>query len=136
MTINPLAKFQVINNLIIGYAGYIKGVKAENMIANTFGKITLEVNQDNYVKGQDLDAEHKFVSIQQSNNITPSQMLQRTAADIVGVPNKRVTVKPVIFYLTFSQQSFIKLVINKINSPFQKVKDLGIKCKIKDRIIK
>lgn len=66
------------------------------MIANTFGKITLEVDQNTYVKGQDLDPQHKYVSTQQSTNISPSEMLQRTAADIVGVPNKKVSVIPVI----------------------------------------
>lgn len=69
------------------------------MIASTFGKITLEVDQNTYVKGQDLDAQHKYVSTSQSCNISPSEMLQRTAADIVGVPNKKVSVKPVIFYV-------------------------------------
>jgi hypothetical protein len=67
------------------------------LIASTFGKITLDVSQDNFVKGQDLDAQHKYVSMHQMNNIPPSEMLQRTAADIVGVPNKTVTVKAVTF---------------------------------------
>jgi hypothetical protein len=51
------------------------------------------------VKGQDIEPKHKYVSTQQQVNIPPSEMLQRTAADIGGVPNKTVTVQPVHFIL-------------------------------------
>lgn len=51
----PTGKIPGKTNYYLGYAGYVKGIKAENMISNTFGKITLEVDQNSYVKGQDLD---------------------------------------------------------------------------------
>lgn len=45
-------------------------------------------------------------------------MLQRTAADIVGVPNKTVKVQPVMLFIYFSHQTSIKLVMKSINLPF------------------
>jgi len=40
------ARFQVIYFLkFIGYAGYVKGIKPENLYGNTFGKTTLNVEQ-------------------------------------------------------------------------------------------
>ncbi len=39
-------KYQVyflINNMFIGYAGYVKSIKPENLYANTYGKITLNI---------------------------------------------------------------------------------------------
>lgn len=63
-------------------------IKSENLHADTFGRITCEVNNDLYVRGQDLPPSEKYVSVQQRTKIPPSQMLQRTAAEVVGVPNK------------------------------------------------
>ena len=84
---------------IPGYSGYVHGIKPENLHANTFGRITSDVNNDNFVKGQDLPPRHKYVSTQNDVNIPPSEMLQRTAADIVGVPNKKIVVKEVPIHL-------------------------------------
>jgi hypothetical protein len=55
----------------------------------------LEVSNTSYVKGQDFEAKDKYVSSHTTNHIPPSERLQRTAADIVGVPNTKVTVKEV-----------------------------------------
>ena len=54
-----------MDHSISGYAGYVKGIKPENLYANTFGKITLNVAQEGYVKGQDIDPKYKYVSTQQ-----------------------------------------------------------------------
>ncbi len=67
-------------------------IKSENLHANTFGKITYDVNNNNYVRGQDLQPSEKYVSTQTKVNIPPSEMLRRTAADIVGIPNKEIKV--------------------------------------------
>lgn len=66
----------------------MNAIKSENLHANTFGKITYDVNNGNYIRGQDLPPSEKFVSTHTKVNIPPSEMLQRTAADIVGIPNK------------------------------------------------
>ena len=63
------------------------------MFASTFGKVTHDVNTNNYEKGLDLKPKSKFVSTQTTTNIVPSERLSRTAANIVGVPNKEIKVK-------------------------------------------
>ena len=55
----------------------------------------MEVSNTSYVKGQDFEAKDKYVSSHTTNHIPPSERLQRTAADIVGVPNTKITVKEV-----------------------------------------
>jgi hypothetical protein len=39
---------------IPGYAGYVSAIKPENIYGNTFGKTTLSVTNNQFVKGQDL----------------------------------------------------------------------------------
>jgi hypothetical protein len=70
----------------------VHSIKSENLHADTFGKITYDVNSDNYIRGQDLPPHEKYISMQTKVNIPPSDMLRRTAADIVGVPNKEIRV--------------------------------------------
>ena len=80
--------FRVNNIVTLGYAGYVHSIKSENLYGDTFGKTTLDVCKHNYPAGQDFKARDKYVSTQTRTTIPPSEMLQRTAADIVGVPNK------------------------------------------------
>ena len=78
---------------IPGYAGYVSAIKPENLHAKTFGKLTYDISQGNYLKGQDLPPEEKYISYHTDTLIPPSDVLQRTAADIVGVDNKRIEVR-------------------------------------------
>lgn len=75
---------------IPGYAGYVTAIKPENLHSKTFGKLTYDISEGNYIKGQDHPTEEKYISSQTNAYISPSEMLQRTAADIVGVENKRI----------------------------------------------
>lgn len=52
-------------------------------------------------------------------------MLQRTAADIVGVPNTKITVEPVNILFIYSQNNLIKLEIKLISLLSRKLKDLN-----------
>lgn len=81
---------------IPGYAGYVQAIKPENLYGSTFGKTTLNVSNANYVKGQDFEAKHKYVTSHTTSHIPPSERLQRTAADIVGVANTKIVVKEVL----------------------------------------
>ena len=45
------------------------------------------------MKGQDLAPRNKYVSTQTNVNIPPTEMFSRTAANIVGVPDKEIKVK-------------------------------------------
>jgi hypothetical protein len=78
-----------------GYAGYVTGIKPENLHAKTFGKLTYDVSNTDYLKGQDHPVENRYVSTLAETHIPPSLMLQRTAADIVGVPPKKIDVNEV-----------------------------------------
>jgi hypothetical protein len=82
---------------IPGYAGYVHAIKPENLYGGTFGKTTLNVNNQSFVKGQDYEARDKYVSTNTASFIPPSERFQRTAADIVGVPPCSIKVKPVLF---------------------------------------
>ena len=44
------------------------------------------------MKGQDVPAREKYVSTQTKTNIPPSEMLKRTAAEVVGIPNKEIKI--------------------------------------------
>ena len=50
------------------------------------------MNAHNYVKGQDLPPREKYVSTQTKTNVPPSEMLRRTAAEVVGIPNKEIKI--------------------------------------------
>lgn len=77
---------------IPGYAGYVHSIKSENLYADTFGRITSNVNSYQYVKGQDVPPREKYVSTATKTNIPPSEMLRRTAAEVVGIPNKEIKI--------------------------------------------
>lgn len=68
-------------------------IKSENLYADTFGRITGNVNGYNYVKGQDVPPREKYVSTQTKTNVPPSEMLRRTAAEVVGIPNKEIKIR-------------------------------------------
>ena len=57
---------------IPGYAGYVSAIKPENLHANTFGKLTYDISDGNYLKGQDHPPENKYISCQTDTHISPS----------------------------------------------------------------
>lgn len=59
----------------------------------------MNVTGQSFVKGQDFEARDKYVSSQNEHFLPPSERFQRTAADIVGVPATKITVKAVIISL-------------------------------------
>ena len=89
-------KCQVLNMFELGYAGYVSGIKPENLHAKTFGKLTYDVSNEHYLQGQDHPNEYRYGSTVAETHIPPNLMLQRTAADIVGVPPKKIDVNEVI----------------------------------------
>ena len=57
---------------IPGYAGYVSAIKPENLHAKTFGKLTYDISDGTYLKGQDLPSEEKYISCQTDTYIAPS----------------------------------------------------------------
>merc|ERR1712159_180583 len=79
--------------IVPGYSGYIESVKPENIFGKTYGNITYQINCETYHKGQDVGADLRYNSMARDTYVNQSQVIQRTAANIVGVnplpPNYR-----------------------------------------------
>ena len=70
---------------IPGYCGYIESVKPENIFGKTYGNITYQINCETYHKGQDVGADLRYNSMARDTFVNQSEVIQRTAANIVGV---------------------------------------------------
>jgi hypothetical protein len=55
------------------------------MFAKTYGKITYNISTGDFHQGQDVNRETRYTSLAQDTFVNQSQVLQRTAAEIVGV---------------------------------------------------
>ncbi|EAR93097.3 hypothetical protein TTHERM_00449470 (macronuclear) [Tetrahymena thermophila SB210] len=75
---------------IPGYDGYIPSIKSENIFGKTYGKITYTISKGDQHQGQDVNAQQRYASVTQETYINQNQVLQRTAAEIVGVPPKQL----------------------------------------------
>ncbi|CAK56526.1 unnamed protein product (macronuclear) [Paramecium tetraurelia] len=80
-------------NHIPGYAGEIKSMKAENLFAQTYGKITYSIQHDDYYKGQDVPPESRYKSQLKDTYQNQNKVQLRTAAEIVGVKPKPIEYK-------------------------------------------
>lgn len=47
---------------IPGYAGFVPKIKSENLYANTFAKITKDIQEDNFICGMDQTPEERYLS--------------------------------------------------------------------------
>lgn len=56
-----------MSNSVVGYAGFVKGVKSENMYGKTFGESSAISIEGHYHKGHDLPPPIKFVSTVQES---------------------------------------------------------------------
>ena len=102
---------------IPGYAGYVHAIKPENLYSSTFGKTTLNVESDDYVRGQDFESRDKYVTTNTNSYMPPSERFQRTAADIVGVPPCQIKVKAVnIVLFSLKSQALEKRSINSLKA--------------------
>lgn len=52
----------VINFIIIGYSGYIPGVKSENLFGKTYGKVTTLSKDKSHHRGVDLPTDLRYTS--------------------------------------------------------------------------
>ena len=59
---------------IPGYVGYIPSVKAENLFANTYGKVTQNCHKGNYPKGIEHPPEIKYVSTTKGTYVDPKNI--------------------------------------------------------------
>ncbi|KAM3141900.1 hypothetical protein pb186bvf_005986 [Paramecium bursaria] len=75
-------------NHIPGYAGKIKSMKAENIFGKTYGKITYQIQHEDYYQGQDVPPELRYKSHLQDTFQNQNNVQLRTAAEIVGVKTR------------------------------------------------
>ena len=69
-----------------GYAGYVKGVKSENLIGQTYAKLSV-LSQDNaFHKGMDQPAGLKFMSVNQENFVNQQELKKRNALPPAPAP--------------------------------------------------
>jgi hypothetical protein len=66
---------------IPGYVGYIPSVKAENLYAHTYGKITEDCAKKSYPKGIELPPEVKYKSTAKDTYVDPNQIKTKEAQE-------------------------------------------------------
>ena len=64
----------VIDSHIPGYVGYIPSVKAENLYAHTYGKITEDCAKKNYPKGIEYEPNIKYKSTTKNTYVNPNEI--------------------------------------------------------------
>jgi hypothetical protein len=74
---------------IPGYAGFIPAVKAENLFAKTYGKLTYISSAGEHEKGSEIPDELRYTSVLQNTFVNQRQVSARTVADVVGVVPKK-----------------------------------------------
>lgn len=82
-------------NSIIGYGGYLSGVKSENVYGQTYGKISYQSTAGSIDRGIDQPAHIKYNSTFKGEFVKPSERQFETTAQIVGVQRSEDTYKKV-----------------------------------------
>ena len=73
---------------IPGYAGVIRGKKAENFIGQTYGKETYVSSTGDFPKGRDLAADLKYKSVAREDHKDVNKIIDPTAGEMLGVEAK------------------------------------------------
>jgi hypothetical protein len=60
-------------------------VKPETIIGKTFGNVTYEINVLGVKQGRDVEAQERYTSMARSSFVNQNTIIQRTAAEIVGI---------------------------------------------------
>jgi len=74
---------------IPGYAGFIPAVKAENLFAKTYGKLTYISSAGEHEKGSEISEDLRYTSVLQDTFVNQRHVSARTVADVVGVVPKK-----------------------------------------------
>ena len=71
--------------MFAGYAGYIPGVKSENLFGETYGKTSYASSAGSFHRGIDQPADVKFSTMMKGAYIDHATTQHDTIAKIVGV---------------------------------------------------
>lgn len=85
--------------LCIGYAGYIQGVKSENLYGQTYGKTTFTSSAGTFERGIDQAPDKKFNTTMKNEFTQHDANKHETTAQIVGVNRGPETYKKVSYRL-------------------------------------
>ena len=66
--------------MILGYGGYIPGVKSENVFGQTYGKTSYGSSAGTYLKGIDQPADVKYKSMFKHEYVDHSKFTHETTA--------------------------------------------------------
>lgn len=78
-----------------GYAGYIPGVKSENVFGQTYGKTSYASQAQSFHRGIDEPAHLKYNTLMKAEFINHAEQQHETIAQIVGVDRGDSTFKRV-----------------------------------------
>lgn len=70
-----------IDSHVPGYVGYIPAVKAENLYAKTYGKITENCSKGSYNKGIELPNDVKYKSTTKDTYVNPNTIKEQEALE-------------------------------------------------------
>lgn len=107
---------------IIGYGGYVPGVKSENVYGQTYGKTSYASSAKSFVRGMEEPAHLKYNTSMKMEFVDHAQRshLIETTAQIVGVERgdsvyQKVSYNLIIshhFFLLFSQSQLLKCMLS------------------------
>lgn len=83
-----LIQMQKSRARIPGYAGYISGVKSENLFGRTYGKITYESSNKNLPRGVELTPDTRYTSEAKGNYIDQREWKKREATKKWEIANQ------------------------------------------------
>jgi hypothetical protein len=105
---------------LIGYGGYLAGVKSENVYGQTYGKISYQSTAAAIERGIDQPANIKYKSSFNAEFVKHSDKKFETTAEIVGVQRAEDTYKKVCLEILDSNDLFN----DTAHSPFNRLQVL------------
>ena len=96
--------------LFLGYAGYIPGVKSENLYGQTYGKTTYSSSANEFHRGIDQPSDIKFNTTMKQEFIHHATQKHETVAETVGVDRGETCFKRVSTPLP--RHKSVEIVVN------------------------
>ena len=78
-----------LNFFLLGYGGYVTGIKSENIFGETFGKTSLASAAQTFERGMQPSTGEKFCTTSANTLIDHSKKTHKTVAQIVGIERKQ-----------------------------------------------
>ena len=86
------------NKHIPGYCGYIPSIKSENLIGQSYGKITNHSLKSTVGKGNEIPHNVRYTSTMRDAFIDQKQVKTQSTAELLGVSSRKDIYKKVYYY--------------------------------------